>query len=304
MKPISRIVCSASFLLVFSLLFSSVALAISVQLQAQRKFSLTSKPIDIAASTDGKWIFALVEGGNVQIFSADGQLAGSVPANPGMDQITATGGNLIGAPDTIILSSRQNSQIQTIQVDFSVDIDTSSAPTLGKPEAPVVITVFSDFQCPYCGRVGSLLEPILQQNPDNVKIAFKHFPLPSHNMARQAAWASMAAHQQGKFWEYHDQLFKNSSTLNDKKFEEIAQGMGLNMERFKQDMGSLAVKDRVEKDAEEGRNIGVRGTPALYVNGRALKDRSPQGIQGLIDEELLSAGKGSPKGKDKQPRKK
>lgn len=303
MKPVSRIIFYASFLLAFSLSFSSVSSAITVEIQGQKKFSLTSKPIDIATSTDGKWIFALVEGGNVQIFSADGQLAGSVPANPGMDHITATGGNLIGAPDTLILSSRQNSQVQTIQIDFSVDIDTNSAPFLGKPEAPIIITVFSDFQCPYCSKVGSLLEPILQRNPDNVKIAFKHFPLPMHNLARQAAWASMAAHQQGKFWEYHDQLFKNQSTLTDKKFEEIAQGMGLNMERFKQDLASAAVKDKVEKDAEEGRNIGVRGTPAIYVNGRALKDRSPQGIQGLIDEELTNSNK-APKSKDKGPRKK
>jgi len=299
----SRILFGASFLFAILLFIASPCPATTVQIQGQHKFSLTTKPIAVAASMDGKWIFALVDSGNVQIFSADGQLAGSIPTNPGMDHITVAGGGLIGKPDTIILSSKQNSQIQTIQVDFAVDIDTSSAPFLGKAEAPVVITVFSDFQCPYCSKISAFLEPILQQNPDNVKIAFKHFPLPSHNMAKQAAWASMAAHQQGKFWEYHDQLFKNQSSLNDKKLEEIAQGIaGLNLERFKQDLGSLTIKDRVEKDAEEGRSIGVGGTPTIYVNGRALKDRSPQGVQALIDEELISAGKGPQKAK--QPRKK
>ena len=98
--------------------------------------------------------------------------------------------------------------------------------------------------------------------------------------------ASIAAQNQGKFWEYHDLLFKNQKQLGPKKIEEIATQLGLNMDKFRQDMGNPSTRQRLSKDIQEAKRIGVRGTPSIYVNGRKIKDRSAQGMQKLVDQEL------------------
>ena len=98
--------------------------------------------------------------------------------------------------------------------------------------------------------------------------------------------ASIGAQNQGKFWEYHDLLFKNQKQLSSQKIEEIATQLGLNMDKFRKDIVSQATMQRVRSDMQEGSRVGVRGTPSIYVNGRKIKDRSVQGMQKLIDQEL------------------
>jgi protein-disulfide isomerase len=101
-----------------------------------------------------------------------------------------------------------------------------------------------------------------------------------------AAIAVLAANQQGKFWEYHAELFKNYSKLNDSKFEEIAQSLELNMDQFKQDMQNPALAAMVQRDLRDGVESGVRGTPSIFINGRMLKQRSLPGFKQIIDAEL------------------
>ena len=101
-----------------------------------------------------------------------------------------------------------------------------------------------------------------------------------------AAIGALAANQQGKFWEFHDQLFANYNKLNDAKFDEIAQSLELDMEQFKQDMQNPALSAIVQRDLKDGAAAGVRGTPSLFVNGRMLKQRSLPGFQKVIDQEL------------------
>ncbi len=109
-------------------------------------------------------------------------------------------------------------------------------------------------------------------------------------MARPAAWASMAAFNQGKFWEYHDLIFENQRDLKNEKFEEFATKLGLDLDKFKKDFEGMAVKQMVARDYDEGRKIVVQATPTIYINGRMLRDRSSMGIQKLISEELSKAG--------------
>ncbi|MCB2182203.1 MAG: thioredoxin domain-containing protein [Desulfobulbaceae bacterium] len=132
---------------------------------------------------------------------------------------------------------------------------------------------------------------MLEKNPESVKIAFKNFPLRSHKQAKPAALAAIAAQKQGKFWEYHDQLFQNMKSLTPQKFLEIATNLGLDMEKFMKDMADPEVAKRVDLDTRQGAAVGVKGTPALYINGRKLKDRSVNGFQKIIDEELAKKGK-------------
>jgi protein-disulfide isomerase len=127
---------------------------------------------------------------------------------------------------------------------------------------------------------------VLEQYPNDVKLVFKNFPLTRiHKAAMNASIASLAAHQQG-FWEFHSELFKNYNKLNDEKFDEIAQSIGLDMEQFKQDMQNPALAAMVQRDLKDGVEAGVRGTPSIFINGRLLQQRSLPGFKQIIDEEL------------------
>jgi protein-disulfide isomerase len=128
---------------------------------------------------------------------------------------------------------------------------------------------------------------VLEQYPDDVKVVFKNFPLTRiHKFALNASVAALAANQQGKFWEYHSELFKNYNKLNDEKFDEIAGSLGLDLEQFKKDMQNPALSALVQRDLQDGVAAGVRGTPSIFINGRLLQQRSLQGFQQIIDEEL------------------
>ena len=119
-----------------------------------------------------------------------------------------------------------------------------------------------------------------------MKLVFKNFPLRNHKFAWPAAIAALAANKQGKFWELHDQLYENYNRLSDQKIREIAQQVGLDIEKFDKDMKAPELKAIVERDFQEGARIGVRGIPTIFVNGRQLKNRSFQGFQAAIEKEL------------------
>lgn len=135
-----------------------------------------------------------------------------------------------------------------------------------------------------------LLEQVLEKNPKTVKIVFKNFPIRSHKFAAQAAVAALAADRQGKFWEFHDELFNNYNRLNEEKVQEIAAKLKLNKAQFEKDRKDPLLLEQVRHDFNEGIQAGVRGVPAVFVNGRKLKDRSLKGFQALIDKELEILG--------------
>ena len=132
---------------------------------------------------------------------------------------------------------------------------------------------------------------MFEQNKNEVKIVFKNFPLRNHKFARPAAIAALAANKQDKFWELHDQLYKNYNRLNDQKIRELAQQVGLNMEEFDQDMKDPELMAIVGRDFQEGARAGVRGIPTIFVNGRLLRNRSFQGFQAAIEKERGKASK-------------
>jgi protein-disulfide isomerase len=131
-----------------------------------------------------------------------------------------------------------------------------------------------------------LLEQVLEKYPTDVKLIFKNFPLRNHKHAKPAAIAAMAADRQGRFWDYHDEIFLVYNQLNEAKFEEIAQKLNLDMERFRRDQKDPGIIQAIGNDVQEGFKAGVRGTPTIFVNGRRLKQRSMQGFQTIIDSEL------------------
>lgn len=131
-----------------------------------------------------------------------------------------------------------------------------------------------------------LFEQVLDKYPNDVKIVFKHFPLSFHQQAMPAALASMAADRQGKFWEYHDELFRQQAALSPDKYLEIAGNMGLDLKQFSLDMMRPSIRTKVEEDISDAKKAGVSGTPSIFVNGRNLKRRDLESISSLIDSEL------------------
>jgi protein-disulfide isomerase len=131
-----------------------------------------------------------------------------------------------------------------------------------------------------------VLEQVLEKNPDKVKLVFKNFPLRNHKFAMEAATAALAAEKQGKFWEFHDLLFKDYNRLNEQKVKEIAQQLKLDMEKFEKDRKDPGIRTLINRDLAEGNRAGVGGTPTIFINGRLLRNRSPAGFQELIEKAL------------------
>jgi protein-disulfide isomerase len=128
---------------------------------------------------------------------------------------------------------------------------------------------------------------VLDKYPQKVKLVFKNYPLTSiHPFAYRAAIAALAADAQGKFWQFHEKLFVNQRSLNDAQIEGIAHELKLDMERFNNAMKDPAIQKLITRDMEEGREAGVGGIPAVFVNGRFPKEGSLQGIEALIQAEL------------------
>ena len=131
-----------------------------------------------------------------------------------------------------------------------------------------------------------LLEQVLEHNPNTVKIVLKNMPLRFHKFADLAARAALAAGEQGKYWEFHDELFLVSPKLDQKSIYGIATKLGLDFDKFKNDLASQAIKQKIAKDLQDAQDSGVTGTPTIFVNGIKLKNRDLPSIQKLIDEEL------------------
>ncbi len=168
-----------------------------------------------------------------------------------------------------------------------VKIDLGNSPVKGSNSAKVTVVAFSDFQCPFCSRAVPVMKQIEDSYKGKVRLAFKQLPLPFHDKAQVAAEASLAAHEQGKFWEYHDKLFANQQALDRPSLEKYAQELGLNVAKFKASLDSGKFKKQVEDEAKFGNSIGATGTPTFYVNGKALVGAQPfEKFKELIDQEL------------------
>ncbi len=154
--------------------------------------------------------------------------------------------------------------------DLLYPIPIGGSPQRGDPLAPVTIIVFTDFECPYCARGNEAVEAVRRRFGAKVRLVFKHLPLPFHSHAFPAARAALAAGEQGKFWEYHDRLFANQDELDEESLVAIARDLRLDLKRFKERMGSSAFDAEIAADLDLARTIGIRGTPAYFVNGRAI----------------------------------
>jgi len=167
-------------------------------------------------------------------------------------------------------------------------IEVGEAPVRGpQMGAPITIVEFSDFECPYCREAHPILARTVAEFEGRVRLVFKHYPLSAHEHALPAARAAVAAMRQGKFWEMHDTLFENQHALTPSDLERYAREIGLDVERFREDLASEESLALVQADRALGQEVGVQGTPTIFVNGRKFRE-PPDSLPAYIRETLDS----------------
>lgn len=170
--------------------------------------------------------------------------------------------------------------------------------TLGPANAPVQLEEFGDFQCPPCGMFHPILKQMHEEFGDKLRITFREFPLvPAHRHAVAAASSAEAAGLQGKFWQMHALLYEHQADWKDKMdvgpiFEGYARQIGLDIERWKKDVTSEQVAQRIFLDGRRGHSMGVAGTPTVFINGREVPFESliAEKLRVVIQNELAASG--------------
>ncbi|WP_306547216.1 thioredoxin domain-containing protein [Desulfobulbus sp.] len=250
----------------------------------QASWPIPAKPVDIAQSLDNKKVFILGADSKVYIFTPDGKQLGALPVDSGVTAI-----DIAARGEMLYLVNDKTKTYTAIDVSFNQKIDIIGAPVRGAENAPVTLVLFSDFECPWCGKLEPTLAELLTKNTDKLRIVFKHLPLPMHQQAEPAALAAIAAQKQGKFWEMHDALFQTTN-WTPTVIDETAQRIGLNMAQYKADVSGPEVQTQLAKDKADAQAADVVATPSMFVNGRPARDRSLPALQKMVDEALAAGG--------------
>ena len=174
----------------------------------------------------------------------------------------------------------------TAPVAPSLSIATDDQPVKGNPNAVVTIVEFTDFECPGCARQHPVLERIVNEFGDRVRLVVRDFPLSQHANALKAAEAAEAAREQGKYWEYAAVLFRNQSALGVDKLRQYATELGLDRAKFDAALDSGKLAEKVQRDVMDGHKLGVNGTPSIFINGKRVSDNSYEAVKSAIETAL------------------
>ncbi len=166
-------------------------------------------------------------------------------------------------------------------------VPVGDSPARGPDTAPVTIVIFGDFQCPFCARGFTVLEDLRARYGDKLRLVYKHLPLPFHSHALLAARASMAAHAQGKFWPFHDALYARRAQFDEAAIRSVARKAGLDMRAFDRALAGHAIDEPIARDVDLAGKLGLRGTPAYFINGRPILGAQPAVHFILVIEEEL-----------------
>ncbi len=162
-------------------------------------------------------------------------------------------------------------------------------PARGPADAEVVMVEFSDFQCPFCQRATGTLDELFERYEGQIRFVYKDYPLPSHPDAFKAAEAGNCAHDQGKFWEFHDKMFVSQDALDVDSLKGYADELGLDATAFATCLDDGRHASRVQRDLEIGQQYGVSSTPTVFINGRPVMGAAPlETFDEIVREELGS----------------
>jgi len=161
---------------------------------------------------------------------------------------------------------------------------------LGPDDALVTIVEWSDFQCPYCQRQTAALQQLRQKYGDQLRIVYRHYPLSGHRDAQLAAEASVAAAEQGKFWAFHDLIWKNFGKLERADLEQYAKDAGLDMTKFRAALDERRYRDAVVAETAAAASLGVNATPTMFINGQpVVGSRKVADLERIVDAHIQTA---------------
>ncbi|MBI5793549.1 DsbA family protein [Candidatus Uhrbacteria bacterium] len=178
----------------------------------------------------------------------------------------------------------------TVVTDGEFDLVTTDDPNLGNPDAPLTIVEFADFQCPYSQEVSFVMRELAAKYPEEIYYVYRDLPLTDiHPLAEMAAQAGECAHEQDKFWEYHDKLYQKQSSLTEDSFVTFARELNLNVDQFESCLAKGRYNNEVQEDLEAGVAAGVRGTPTFFINGNLIAGSIPKDVMEAIVKSVTSS---------------
>src|SRR3989344_9374626 len=194
------------------------------------------------------------------------------------------------ANSSIPVSDEQKKLLEVVSDDY----------IKGNKDASVTLVEYMDFECEACGAYYPLINQLEEEFKNEVRFVNRYFPLPGHKNGLLSALAVEAAGKQGKYWEMHDILFENQKTWGEKQspdptiFEGYAKQIKLNIDKFKKDVVSQEIKDRVNRDKNAGVKLGVSGTPTFFLNGEKIPNpKSLEDFRSFIQAAVIKAAKPS-----------
>ena len=196
-----------------------------------------------------------------------------------------------GALENFVGGLRSKYKTRILMDVARIDVAEAGSPAKGPAKAPVTIIEFSDFECPFCGRVNPSIEEAMHTYGDQIRVVFRQFPLNIHPRAPKAAEAALCANDQGKFWEMHDAMFADQKKLEIADLKAKAGALGLDQAKFDACLDGGTMAARVAADLADGQKAGVTGTPAIFINGRVISGAVPfADLAKVIDDELMRKG--------------
>ena len=204
------------------------------------------------------------------IINIDVAANNNVSTYPAIIQSAMRNDSALGLPITYVIDPQMTRVIKRMIImrkPFDIPLDGSSIS--GNENAPLSLVMFCDFQCPYCAQYYPNIKNVLKTYPDLVRLIIKHFPLPFHPNALSAAKAVLAAGEQGKSFEMGELLFADQSNLNDQTYQQLAQKLGIDSDKFSNDLkeNDSAYQAKIDRDIQLGTAIQIHGTPSFYMNG-------------------------------------
>ncbi|MBW2972808.1 DsbA family protein [Candidatus Woesearchaeota archaeon] len=170
------------------------------------------------------------------------------------------------------------------------DVDLEGVPFIGEEDAEITMVIYDDFQCPFCARFEQQAWLEIKEkyiDTGKAKFYYKHFPLGFHSHAQLAAEASECAHDQGKFWEYHDLMFENQADINEEQMKTWAEELELDMDDFNSCLDTHKYAEKVKLSMAEGQKVGVKGTPSVLVEDELVVGAQPfDNFKKVIDKKL------------------
>lgn len=191
------------------------------------------------------------------------------------------------AHDTLIAQLKKDAKVEISLEPPRVVVEGGDNPSKGPKNAPITIIEFTDYECPFCGRVRPTIAQVMDKYKDQVRYVLRDYPLPFHGNAKKAAEAAHCAGDQNKYWEMSKVLFQNQKALSATDLKKYAKDISLNQDKFDKCLDSGKYAKKVDENQAAGGKVGVNGTPAFFINGIPLSGAQPlDSFTVIIDAEL------------------